>query len=147
MSSEKLVQDFIAAYNAHDFDRLKLLLTDDFVFRPEDDVRLPAPAYIVASTAITEAFPDFKLTASSYHVNGVEVTVSIQDSEATHTGRFAYPVPNYPAVEPTGRRIHFKGFNWIFTILANKIAELRLDMPPDAGMDNILKQMGVQPPS
>ncbi len=147
MSSKQVVEDFIAAYNAHDFNRLRLLLTDDFVFRPEGDVRLPAPAYIVASTAIIEAFSDFTLTASGYQVDGTQVMVSIQDHEATHGGRFAYPVPNYPVVEATGRRVQFKGFDWIFTVRENKIAELQFDMPPDAGMDNVLRQLGVQPPS
>ena len=146
MSSEQVVQDFISAYNAHDFDRLTSLLAVNFFFSPEGDVVLPAPAYITASAALTTGFPDFTLTVAHSQVKDDQVIVLMKDSEATHTGRFAYPVPHYPVVQATGNRVHFKGFNWIFTLRDNKIAELRLDMPPDAGMDNVLKQLGVQPP-
>lgn len=147
MSSMQVVQEFVAAINAHDVNRLKSVLAEDFIFRPEGDVRLPAPAYIGTVVALTTGFPDFTLTANTYQIEGDQVVVPMQDNEATHTGRFAYPVPNYPVVEATGRRVHFKGFNWIFTVRENQIAELRLDLPPDAGMDNVLTQLGIQPPN
>ena len=132
-------QDWLAAWNSHDPERLLALMADDIVYddtawpttmRGHDDVR-PFLAHAWA------AMPDlrFELRAGPYVHPHEPKAAFWWNGHATHTGAL-----DPPGLQPTGKAIAFDGADF-HEYRDGKVARLRIVFD----MANAMRQLGVLP--
>lgn len=145
MTAQQIVQQYLESLSTGDMQRVASYLPEDFVYRPEEGVQVPKAMYLSAVRSIHDAMPDIAYTIDNWRVDGNQVAVKV-GGNGTHTGVFAFPVPGFPVVQPTGAYIHLAASDWVFTVQDNQIVELVLHLTPGGSAIDILKQMGAPLP-
>ena len=136
----KLDEEDIAAWNAHDVDRLLAVLSDDIVWH---DVGSPQP--FSGKEAVRQyvqgwfsAFPDIKITVTNRLVTEDQVA-----AEVGFTGTNSGPLelaPGAPPIPATKKMVNGKG-TYFVRIKNGKAAEVHT-YPDAAGM---MMQLGLMP--
>ena len=136
----KVDEENIAAWNAHDADRLLAILSDDIVWQ---DVGNPQPLHgkdraRQFARGWFAAFPDIKLTVTNRVVTEDQVAV-----EVGFTGTNSGPLelaPGAPPIPATGRQVNGKG-TYFVRIKNGKAVEVHT-YPDLAGL---MMQLGLTP--
>lgn len=136
----KLDEENIAAWNAHDADRLLSLLSDDIVWH---DVGNPEP--LRGKEAVRQfaqgwfsAFPDIELTVKNRVITEDQVAAEVEFA-GTNNGPLQIS-PNTPAIPVTGKKVTGKG-TYFVRIRNGKAVEVHTY--PDAA--GLMMQLGLMP--
>ncbi len=143
MPSQNVVQQFLDAFAVGDFEKTGQFFADDALYVPEPHNRLTKTEFAAALGSIHTAIPDVIYQFEDWRANGDTVIVRVGGS-GTHTGVFAFPVPGYPVVQPTGNAITLPAFDWTFVVVGDRVVELHFATTEDSGIAPILRQMGVE---
>lgn len=138
----KLDEENIAAWNAHDVDRLLAIVSDNVVWqdvgspqplRGKDGVRQFAQGWF-------SAFPDIKLTATNRVIGEDQVAAEVEFT-GTNSGPLQL-APGAPAIPATGKKVNGKG-TYFVRIKNGKAVEVHT-YPDVAGL---MMQLGLMPMS
>ena len=112
----------VAAFNAHDADRIRATYTDDAVYEAPGDVRVEGPEAITAyAMAWVNGFPDATVTIHDEVASGDWVADRFTFT-GTHTDTLIGPAGEIPA---TNRRVEGRGVQ-MMRVEGGKIAEFHL---------------------
>jgi len=129
--------DFVAAFNAHDEDRIRELNAANAVLEAPGDVRVEGgEAATQYALAWLKAFPDARLTVNNELVSGDWVAQEFT-FEGTHEDTLTGPGGDVPA---THRRLNGRGVQ-IFRVENDAVADTRLYFD----QVEILTQLGLMP--
>ena len=129
--------DFVAAFNAHDEDRIRELNAANAVLEAPGDVRVEGgEAATQYAMAWLNAFPDARLNVKHELVSG-DWVVQEFTFEGTHEGTLTGPGGDIPA---THRRLNGRGVQ-IFRVENDAVADTRLYFD----QVEILTQLGLMP--
>jgi predicted ester cyclase len=129
--------DFVAAFNAHDEDRIRELNAANAVLEAPGDVRVEGgEAATQYALAWLKAFPDARLTVNNELVSGDWVAQEFT-FEGTHEDTLTGPGGDVPA---THRRLNGRGVQ-IFRVENDAVADTRLYFD----QVQILTQLGLMP--
>lgn len=103
---------YLAACNAHAFDRLSAYVARDV--RVNDEPR-GLTAYVAGLRAVVRAFPDYHWQLRSLLIDGDSIAAHFTDT-GTHRGEFL-------GIPPTGRRITTPEFA-VYRVEQDRIAEV-----------------------
>ena len=136
----KLDEENIAAWNAHDVDRLLAILSDDIVWH---DIGNPQPLQgkdgaRQFAQGWFAAFPDIKLTVTNRVVTEDQVAAEVQFT-GTNSGPLEL-APGAPPIPATGKKVNGKG-TYFVRIKNGKAVEVHT-YPDAAGM---MMQLGLMP--
>ena len=135
--ARRIGADFVAAFNAHDEDRIRELNTENTIFEGPGDVHLEGrEAATQYAMAWLNAFPDARLTIKNELVSGDWVAQEFT-FEGTHEGTLTGPGGDIPA---THRRLNGRGVQ-IFRVENDAVADTRLYFD----QVEILTQLGLMP--
>ena len=144
MNVEQVARDFISHMN--DAEKIKKMVTTDAMASggvlPQP---IPMTEALKVTTALTTAFPDFKIDVQQVTVNGNQATVKVVWS-GKNTGSLSLPVPGMPAVPATGKKVSVKD-TYIVTVRGDKVTHIQVESPADGGIPGALAQMGVKVPA
>ena len=135
--TKKVVDEVVAAFNAHDEQRFRSLYADDAVFEAPGDVRFDnADAITGYAMAWLNAFPDARLTVHNEVVSG-EWAVHQFTFEGTHEETLSGPGGDIPA---THKRLKGRGVD-VYRVASGKVVEdyLYYDQV------QVLTQLGLMP--
>lgn len=143
MSVEQVARDFVAQMG--DIEKTRSRLTPDATVSggilPGS---LPATEAISFMSALTAAFPDFKLDVKEVLVNGNQATVKAQWG-GTNTGTLSLPMPGMPSIRPTGIRVSVPD-DYLVTVKGDKVSHMEVRSPSYGGIPGALAQLGVRVP-
>jgi predicted ester cyclase len=145
MKAIDTVKAGIAASEAGDIKKYESLLADDMVFAGPVPKPVGKREFIGLQTALLAAMPDWKFNASDFKENGDKVTVMVQIT-GTQTKELNLPMPGFPKVPPTGKRVSLPKELTTFTVKDGKITRLETANTPGGGVPGILSQLGVPMP-
>ena len=135
--ARRIGADFVAAFNAHDEDRIRELNAENAVLEAPGDVRVEGgEAATQYALAWLKAFPDARLTVNNELVSGDWVAQEFT-FEGTHEGTLTGPGGDIPA---THRRLNGRGVQ-IFRVENDAVADTRLYFD----QVEILTQLGLMP--
>jgi predicted ester cyclase len=101
--------------------------------------------FVGLMNALVAAIPDWKFNATDYKQNGNQVFVTFQIT-GTQTGELNLPMPGFPKLPPTGKRISLPREPTVVTIKDDKISRLEASVVPGGGVAGVLAQLGVPMP-
>jgi predicted ester cyclase len=143
MSVEQVARDLIS--NMTDSKKVLGMLTADAMASggvlPQ---AMPAKDAFNVTSGLIAAFPDIKFEVQQVTVNGNQATVKANIS-GTQTGTLSLPMPGFPAVPPTGKKVWAKDA-YIVTVQGDKVSHFQVDSPADGGIPAMLAQLGVKMP-
>jgi steroid delta-isomerase-like uncharacterized protein len=136
----ELDQENIAAWNAHDVDRLLAILSDEVVWR---DVGNPQPlrgkeGARQFAQGWFSAFPDIKLTVTNRVITEDQVATEVEFT-GTNSGPLVL-APGVPPIPATNKMVNAKG-TYFLRIKNSKAVEVRTY--PDAA--GLMMQLGLIP--
>ena len=135
--ARRIGADFVAAFNAHDEDRIRELNAENAVLEAPGDVRVEGgEAATQYALAWLKAFPDARLTVNNELVSGDWVAQEFT-FEGTHEDTLTGPGGDVPA---THRRVNGRGVQ-IFRVEGDAVADTRLYFD----QVQILTQLGLMP--
>jgi predicted ester cyclase len=147
MTPEQVVRDFLSEFETSGVEKATTYLTDDAVI---STVNPPTQggkaAFIGQGTLIKEAMPDYRWGVQQMTTDGNQVAVKMRWT-GTHTGPFRLSafVPGAPDVPATGKEVSVPD-NFVFTVRGDKISGMHIDSGPNAGLFEMLRQLGVKLP-
>ena len=147
MTPEQVVRDFLAEFETSGVEKATTYLTDDAVITAVNPpIQGGKAEFIGQGTLIKEAMPDYRWGVQQMTTHGEDVTVKLRWT-GTHTGPFRLSafVPGAPDVPATGKKVSVPD-NFVFTVRGDKISGMHIDSGPNAGLFEMLKQLGVSLP-
>ena len=145
MGALDVVKTGLAAVEASDFKKLEGMVADDFVFAGAMPEPVGKHEFIGVQTAVNKAMPDWKFNPTDFKEDGDKVTVNFQIT-GTQTGELSLPIPGFPKVAPTGKKVSLPKEPSTFTVKNGKLARLDVVSTPGGGVQGILAQLGVKMP-
>jgi len=145
MNPKQLVEDFIQAFEAGDYDTCMSYFADGFEFSGPTPEPLSGAEWIGISRTLKMAFPDIKynLMVAGGEVNQVHVTTQLA---GTHTGDLNLTPMGFGVIPPTGKSFSNPKENGVVTVKGDKFTSYQIEPVEGGGLMGILSQIGVQPP-
>ena len=135
--AQDIGDDFVAAFNDHDEEKIRALTADDAVIEAPGEVRLEGGDATTAYAASwLRAFPDAKMTVHDALASGDWVTHRFT-FKGTHTDTLASPTGDIPA---TNRPLEGRGVQ-LLRVKGDAIAEMQLYFD----QVQVLTQLGLMP--
>ena len=94
-----LHREMFAAAEAHDFERMRDLFADDYVYVGTDGVEQGVDASVAVAEMFTRAFPDLRIEIRHRHVPSDDVSILEIVVRGTHQGDLEGIAPTGKAVE------------------------------------------------
>ena len=145
MDPKETVQALLDAVQAADFEKVKSLLTDDFMFSGPVPEPINGPAWLGVSTSLKAAFPDLDYQFKIEGVDGNTVKLSAQ-LKGTHTGNFDLTAMGMGVIPPTNKSFAATREHGKLTVQGDKVKGWAVEPTDGAGLMAILGQLGVKPP-
>lgn len=145
MGAMDLVKEGLAATEAGDFKKLGSLLADDFQLAGPTPQPIGKQEFVSLQTAMHVAMPDGKLNAADFTENGDVVSVNLQIT-ATQTGELSLPMPGFPKLPPSGKKVSLPKGASMFTVKNGKLARPDVNSTPGGGVGGVSAQLGVKMP-
>lgn len=144
MSVEQVARDFMSAMS--DVKKVEALLAPGAMASggvlPQ---AMPAMDAFKLTAAMNSAFPDLKFDVQQVVVNGNQASVKAVVS-GTQTGTLTIPMPGFPVVPPTGKKVSAKDA-YVVTVMGDKVSHFQVNSPADGGIPAMLAQLGVKLPA
>ncbi len=140
MTNSDIANKLFAALDAKKWDEAAGYLTKDFKFTGPMPNPLNKDEFIAFQRAIHTGLPDFNHNASvaSESKEGeIRGTVKV-----TGNHRGVLEMPMIPKIEATNKRVELPKEKWTIQAADGKIKSLHVDVPPDGGFLNLLRQIG-----
>ena len=135
--AQDIGEDFVAAFNAHDEEKLRALSTDDAIIEAPGDVHLEGGDAVTAyAVAWLNAFPDAKVHVHETVASG-DWVVQRFTFKGTHTDTLAGPTGEIPA---TNRVLEGRGLQML-RVKGDAIAETQLYFD----QVQVMTQLGLMP--
>lgn len=135
--AQDIGDDFVAAFNAHDEEKIRALTTDDAIIEAPGDVRLEGGDAVTAYAASwLNAFADAKVTVHDSVASG-DWVVQRFTFTGTHTDTLASPNGDIPA---TNRVLEGRGLQML-RVEGDAIAETQLYFD----QVQVMTQLGLMP--
>ena len=143
MKSSELVTTCMTAIESDDFKKAATLLSENFVL--EGPVPKPAgkKEFLDLMRALTGAIPDWAFNMSRLKEDGNNVELDIAIT-GTHTRELNLSFMGMPVTPATHRAIRLPKEHLTVAVKSNKISSIRVRPVPGAGVEGILKQIGVE---
>lgn len=132
---------FVGALEAGAPDRLRELATVDFAFTGLAPARLALEAFIALERGFHAAMSEVVYAPALVGVEEDRVTLAIHVA-GRHTGELVLG-PDAEPIAPTGRRFALPEQHPVYTIRAGRVARAEMGAVPGAGVEGILRQLGV----
>ncbi len=145
MDNKTTVQTVMDAVQAGNFDAVKPLLADDFLFSGPVPQPINGAAWLGMSATLKKAFPDLNYHFKVEGENGDAVSISAQLS-GTHKGELNLSALGMPVHPATGKAFSTPQVHGTATVSGGKIRKWDVDPNPQAGVLGILKQLGLPTP-
>jgi len=101
-----LHREMFAAAEAHDFERMRDLFADDYVYVGTDGVEQGVDASVAVAETFTSAFPDLRIEIRHQHAPSDGVSIVEIVVRGTHQG-------DLEGIAPTGKAVEVVGCNVI----------------------------------
>ncbi len=129
-STLKIIREVFMAFDAHDLDRFRALLSPEAVMQDASGQIVQGPDQIVAGVSVMlEAFPDLRVTITNAFANGEHGVVEVM-RQGIHTGPLRLPDREVP---PTGRSLRLPE-SAVFEVRDGRIAAMRVYTDQLTGM-------------
>ena len=145
MNAMDVVKSGLASVEAGKFMDFAWSLSDDMVFAGPVPEPVGKMEFVGLQTALVKALPDWKFNVTDFKLNGNKVTCMIAIT-GTQTGELALPMPGFPSLPPTKKRVSLKAQLTTFTVMNDKITRIEAEADPTNGVPGILAQLGVPMP-
>ncbi len=145
MSNLDVVKGGFAAAESHDWKKFESYVADDFVFSGATPQPVGKKEFVGLQMALQTAMPDWKFNATNWKENGDKVTVDMQIT-GTQTAELSLPMPGFPKVPATNKKVSLPNAPGTFTVKGEKLAALDIKDVPGGGLPGILAQLGVKMP-
>jgi hypothetical protein len=145
MDGIEIVKSAYATIEAGKLSKFADMLTEDLVFSGPVPEPIGKREYVGLITALVAAIPDWKFNGKDFKQIGDKVTVTVQVT-GTQTGELKIPLPGFPKVPATRKRISLDKQPTTFTIKSNKICRIEAEPSARTGVPGILAQLGVAMP-
>ena len=145
MSAIDIVKEGLAATEAGDFKKLDSMIAEDMVFAGPVPVPVGKREFMGLQMALHAAMPDWKFNATDMKENGDQVTMMVQIT-GTQTGELSLPMPGFPKVPPSGKKVSLPKEPSTFTVKNGKLTRIDAPASPNGGVPGILMQLGVPMP-
>jgi len=146
MNKRETVQALMDSVQKGDFAAARTMLADDFSFSGPVPEPLNAEAWLGMSASLKAAFPDLNYHFKVMGADGDVVKSSAQLS-GTHTAPFDLTNMHMGVIPATHKAFSAKVEKTKVTVKANKITTWAVESTEGAGLQAILKQLGVMPGS
>jgi predicted ester cyclase len=146
MDTRALVEGFMEAFQAGDFDTAASYLSGDFQFSGPVPQPISGPEWMGMSVALKAAFPDINYNFQVVSVEGDVVKTSTQLS-GTHTGDLDLSAMGMGVIPATGVSFNNPAEEGEATVRGGKMTSLHINSVPGSGLAGILAQIGVEMPS
>lgn len=134
---QRVAAAFNAAFNAHDFERMRELIAEDVIFTAPGDVTLEGrDAMMEYTMGWLNAFPDGRVEVERTIISG-DWVVEQYTFQGTHGETFSGPAGDIPA---TGRKLEGRVVD-VIRIEDGKVAEVNLYFD----QLDILTELGLMP--
>ena len=137
------IENFIDAVQAADFEKVKFLLADDFMFSGPVPEPINGSAWLGMSESLKAAFPDLDYQFKTEGVDGDTVSLSAQ-LKGTHTGNFDLTAMGMSVIPPTNKSFAAAREHGKITAQGGKV--WAVEPTEGAGLMAVLGQLGVKPP-
>ncbi len=145
MSALDVVKGGFAALESKDWKKFEGYVADDFVFSGATPQPVGKKEFVGLQMALQAAMPDWNFNPSGFKENGDKVTVDMRIT-GTQTGELSLPMPGFPNVPATNKKISLPNQPGTFTVKGDKLAALEIKDVPGGGLLGILAQLGVKMP-
>ena len=141
-----IVCEVLNAIDAHDLDQAARRVSEACRIR---DTSMPQTlgkaAFIDQMRSILAAFPDWKYDLQSIEADGNQVTVQVV---VRATNSAPLELPGMPRLPATGIAVTVPD-KFVFTVTADQVDSLIIDLPTNGGAAAMLSQLGIvlPPPS
>jgi hypothetical protein len=146
MEPQELVNEFVSAFNAGDYDKLTGYLSDDFTFSGPVPEPLGAEMWLALSQALKGGMPDinFHLHTMGGEGNVVNTGTII---EGTHTADLDLTPMGFGVIPASGQSVKLPHEAGKLTVEGDKIKSYEVESTEGGGLMGIMAQIGFQPPS
>jgi predicted ester cyclase len=145
MNAIDFVKSGLAATEAGHPSQFGELLSDDMVFAGPMPEPVGKREFIGLQTAMVAAMPDWKFNAKDFKQNGDKVSATFQIS-GTQTSELNLPMPGFPKIPASGKRVSLPQEGMTFTVKDGKISRIESAKVPGGGVSGVLAQLGVPMP-
>ncbi len=145
MNKTEITNAFSQALEEQDFDRAGSYLADEFVFTGPVPQQIGKQEFLAIQRAVQQAFPDWSFNHHDVQEMGEKVRGAVQIT-GTHTRDLALPMPGFPVIPATGKKVSLPEEHLEFGFKGDKIASLTSDNTPGGGIGGVLAQIGVPIP-
>lgn len=139
-SATDIVKSYFGTFSLMSADKAALFLTEDYQMIGWSAAPLNKPAWVRLMNALKRAVPDLKIKLSEIQTQGNEVHLT-QAGTGTHRGPLDLSEFSLPILPATGKTVTFPASQWTLTVLAGKITQEKLLVPPSLA-GGILKAFG-----
>ena len=146
MNTQTIAQAFADAFNSGDLEKVADYLAEDFQFSGPTPQPLGAAEWLGMTRALQAAFPDIQYNLRILSVEGDKVVTTTQVS-GTHTGELDLTPMGLGVIPATGKSFSNPEERGEAVIEGGKIKAIRVEAAEGSGLEGILRQIGVQPPS
>jgi len=146
MNARETAQAFADAFNAGDLEKVADYLAEGFQFSGPTPQPLGAAEWLGMTRALQAAFPDIQYNLRILSVEGDKVVTTTQVS-GTHTGELDLTPMGLGVIPATGKSFSNPEERGEAVIEGGKIKAIRVEAAEGSGLEGILRQIGVQPPS
>jgi predicted ester cyclase len=145
MSAIDIVKEGLAAVETGDFNKLDGMIDDDMVFAGPVPQPVGKREFMGLQMALVKAMPDWKFNTTDMKENGDQVTMMFQIT-GTQTGELSLPMPGFPKVPPSGKKVSLPREPTMFTLKNGKVTRIEAAASANGGVQGILMQLGVPIP-
>jgi predicted ester cyclase len=142
MNAIDVVKAGLAASEAGQPGKFAEFLADDMVFTGPVPQPIGKREFIGLQTAMVAAMPDWKFNAKDFKQDGDKVTATFQIT-GTQTGELNLPMPGFPKVPASGKRVSLPQEGMTFRVIDGKISRMESAKVPGGGVPGVLAQLGV----
>ena len=146
VNTQVVAQSFAEAFNAGDLEKVAGYLAEDFRFSGPTPQPLGAREWLGMTQALRAAFPDIQYNLRILSVEGNKVATTTQMT-GTHTGVLDLTPMGLGVIPPTGKSFSNPKEHGEAVIEGGKIVSIRVESAEGGGLEGILRQIGVQPPT
>ncbi|MFZ5858558.1 MAG: ester cyclase [Chloroflexota bacterium] len=142
MNKREIVQALMDSIQKGDFDIVKSMLAEDFVFSGPVPQPINAEAWIGMSVNMKAAFPDLDYHFKVIGADGDDVRSTTQLS-GTHSGSFDLTNMNMGVIPATNKAFSAKMAKTKVTVKNEKVTAWAVEPTDGAGLKAILGQLGI----
>jgi predicted ester cyclase len=146
MNKREIVQSVMDSIQKGDFNNARTLLADDFQFSGPVPQSLNREAWLGISASLKTAFPDL-----DYHFNIVgaddDVVRTTSQLSGTHRGSFDLTNMKMGVIPATNKAFSANLEKTNVTVKENKITSWAVESTQGAGLEAILKELGIKTPT